>query len=514
MKFHKSLIDALPWEDALRRSLPSTGEFFPSRSEALAARTAKTAFLKHLQARLEVGRTPSRSEIVPVPRASGVTRPALDIGLADRVILAALASKLVELLEPHKDVTGLDLRVGSLPVEARRTFERRPMEELHEDDMAVVTTDVAAFYEYVDHETLTQEVVELTAEVDLSGAMREALGELQGRDFGLPQGPRGSDVFADLYLGQVERALSRAGWSAYRLRDEFVIPVRDRDAGRRALLDLEQELRLIGLSANPGKTDILDREPYISGVTQLEGRLRDAIVEQVSDTDPYAFDPEALEEALKGIDWEDLAKDHLEELFEGVLDEGTDEPASVANQVLAETLPALGAVDSDAPLDRLAELVDRYPHMTRETAFYLRLLGSGEHADRAVREVEELLLSGVFLFPWTTGWLFDVLARTSQPMSASLIDHLEGELITGELPWFALGRAVIALARAGAMPDQQLTEKLFAGGTVSARADITAAVRASAPDWRAEFESSIGPDEPLLRAILRPRKPRKPRKSR
>lgn len=445
-----------------------------------------------------------------MPRASGVTRPALDIGLGDRVILAALAGKLVELLEPHKDVTGLDLRLSSLPVTARRVFERRPMEDEHEGDMAVVTMDVASFYEYVDHQTLTQEVLELTAEVDLSGAIRDALGELQGRDYGLPQGPRGSDVFADLYLGQVERALSRAGWSPYRLRDEFLIPVRDRDVGRVALLDLEQELHLLGLSANPAKTDILERESYVAGVMQLEERLREAIVEQVSDSDSYAFDPEALEESLKEIDWGDLAQDRLEEVFEGVF-EDDDDAASIANHVLAETLPALGATDSDAPLNRLPQLVDSYPHMTREIALYLRLLDSGEHGGRAVREIEALLLSEIFLFPWTKGWLFDVLARTGQPLSAGLREHLENELITTELPWFALGRAVLALARDGVMPSQTLVDKLFADGTDSARADLAVAVRVSNPAWQDEFESSIGPDEPLLRAILRPPKPRKSR---
>ena len=506
MRFPKPLIDSLPWEPALNGSLPSTGEFFPSRSEPLAARTMKTPFLKHLLARLEVGRAASRSEVVRVPRASGVTRPALDVGLGDRVILAALASRLVEVLEPHKDVTGLDLRVGSVPVAARRTFERRPMEEQHEEDMAVATTDVAAFYEYVDHETLTQEVLELTAEVDLSGAIHEALGELQDRDFGLPQGPRGSDVFADLYLGKVERVLSRAGWSTYRLRDEFLIPVQDRDAGRRALLDLEQALRLVGLSANPAKTDILDRASYVADVTQLEERLRATIVEQVSESDAYAFDPEALEDALKDVDWEDLAQDRLEELFEGALDD-VDDLGSIANHVLAETLPALGATDSPAPLGRLSELIDSYPHMTREIALYLRLLDDGEHAGRAVADVEQLLVNGTFLYPWTKGWLFDVLARTDQPLSSILRAELEGDLVTGELPWFALGRAVIALARAGAMPGQKEIDRLFGDGTDSARADVAVAVRASTPDWQAEFESSIGPDEPLLRAILRPPKP-------
>lgn len=510
VRFDRSVIDSLPWQDALARSLPSTGEFFPSRSEAEAAPGAAGSFLKHLRARLEVGRPPARSEIVRVPRSSGVTRPALDVGLGDRVILAALAAKLVKLLESEADIAGLELRLASPPVGARRAFEQRPMRAEHKDDMAVVTMDVASFYEYVDHQTLTQEVLELTAEVDLSAAVREALGELQGRDFGLPQGPRGSDVLADIYLGQVERALSRAGWSHYRLRDEFLIPVRDRDAGRRALLDLEQELHLIGLSANPAKTDILERASYIAGVTQLEERLREAAVEQVSESDSYAFDPDALEESLEDIEWEDLTQDRLEEVFEGVF-EDADSVASIANHVLAETLPALGATDSPAPLDRLSELIESYPHMTREIAFYLRLLDSGEQAGRAIREVEALLVSGDFLYPWTKGWLYDVLARTDQELSAVLRGHLEQELITAELPWFAIGRVVLALAREDAMPSQSAIEKLFADGTDSARADIAVAVKESSPAWQTQFVASVGPDEPLLRAILRPPKPRKSR---
>jgi hypothetical protein len=510
MKFQASLIKELPWGNALDAALPSTGEFFPSRSESIAARNATGPFLTHLRARLEVGRKASRSEVVRVPRASGVTRPALDVSLADRVIIAALAARLVALLEPHNDLTGLELQLGPLPRTARRVFERQPMDDQHQTDMAVVVADVASFYEYVDHQTLTQEVLELTADVDLTDALRETLGELLGRDYGLPQGPRGSDVLADLYLGRIMRGLVRRGWSPYRLRDEFLIPVPDQAAGRYALLDLERHLHAVGLSCSPEKTDVLDRAAYVAGVTQLEERLREAVVEQLTDSDSYAFDPDALEESLKEVDWGDLEPDHLEELFEGLF-EDPDESASIANHVIAETLPVLAATDSVAPLDRLSELIDTYPQMTREISFYLRLLGNGEHAARAVGEVEALLLGDMFLYPWTTGWLFDVLARTAEPLSGPLRERLEHELITMDLPWFALGRAVIALARDGAMPRQMLIDELFGAGTDSARADITAAVRAAAPAWQSEFDSSIGPDEPLLRAILRPRKPRRKR---
>jgi hypothetical protein len=509
MKFSKELIAALPWERSLTLALPPTGEFFPSRVEAIAARGTENEYLNQLRAQLEVGRPPSRSEVVPVPRSSGVSRPALDVAVGDRVILTALALRVIELLEPYKHVAGLDLQVGSLPVAARREFERRPMEESHAGAMAIAVTDIASFYEYVDHETLAQEVVDLTADVELSAAVREALGELQERDIGLPQGPRGSDVFADLYLSQVDRRLARAGWAAYRLRDEFLVPVADKDEGRRALLDLEAELRAIGLSLNPAKTATWDRSAYIAGVEQLEEQLREAIVEQGSESDAYAFDSEAIENA----DWSDLDQDRLEQLCSAALAASGDQPISVTNHVLTETLPGLGAVDSAVPLDHLSELVAEFPHLTREIAIYLRLLKDGEHASRVVSEIQALLLGGMFIYPWTIGWLFDVLARTDQDLSPELDSHLERALIADELPWFALGRAVIALARDGAMPDQGTIDRLFVRATDSGRADIAWAVRDSNPPWRKAFESSIGPDQPLLLATMRPRRARRQRRS-
>jgi hypothetical protein len=434
------------------------------------------------------------------------------------VVLTALAAKTIEHLDPYKELIGLDLSLAPLATESRREFENQPMSAEHANDQAVLVADVAAFYEYVDHQALAQEILDLTADVDLSTAVSTALRELTGREFGLPQGPRGSDVFADLYLGQVVRKLTRKGWSIYRLRDEFLVPTIDEASGHAAQLDLEEALHSLGLSASPAKTDVLSDDEYVAGVTQIEARLKSAAISDYIDYGEsdslYAFDPEALEESMNEIDWEDLTPDRLEELFDGVFEEPEDSEnsAGISNHILAETLPLLGSAGSLVPLNRLAELVEVHPHMTRESALYLRLLGRGEHAAEALGVVEGLLLGEAFLYPWTVGWFYDVLARTDEAVSFEMRSRLEYDIAVKELPTFALGRAVIALGRQDALPDQSTINALFIAGTDSSRADIVSAVQLAKPDWKDDFNSSIGPDEPLLRAIAKPSKPPRPKR--
>ena len=181
----------------------------------------------------------SEPQIVWVPRRGSGSRPVPDVSFTERVVLEALVSQLGDELRPLQGA----LQLTSLrdPQEGdRAAFEKRPLEQPGD---VVVIADVASFYEYVDHDVLEQDVVELTGDVELALALRESLRDLMGRDIGIPQGPRASDLIADLYLSGTDRVVQRAGLDLQRFNDDFLFAAADRSDAERQLVRLEASLR-------------------------------------------------------------------------------------------------------------------------------------------------------------------------------------------------------------------------------------------------------------------------------
>jgi Reverse transcriptase (RNA-dependent DNA polymerase) len=293
------LLKRLDWAAALEETMSPRGEFFPSRIEAHAADVDRSRTLKLLDARLRKGRGLALAEGVAVPRRRLLTAVAHDIPFLDRVVVSALALETMRTLEPDADALAIHLSMKGPEEGDRAEFEQRPL--THEDAGAFVRSDVSAFYDYVDQDLLAVEIAELTGDVDLADATADVLHRLLGRGLGLPQGPRGADVFADLFLSDVDRRMSRAGIHSARLRDEYILATADDATSRRALRVLEDALRERGLGLNAGKTQILSRTDYETGMSVKTERMTAAVMEDAA-LAGYDFDPDAFEE----IDWSDL----------------------------------------------------------------------------------------------------------------------------------------------------------------------------------------------------------------
>ena len=78
-----------------------------------------------------------------------------------------------------------------------------------------------------------------------------------GRGYGVPQGPQGSDLFANLYLNVVDRQLLRARIPFDRHVDDYLLRSSSLPDARRHLLTLEASLRGIGLILNRQETQVL-----------------------------------------------------------------------------------------------------------------------------------------------------------------------------------------------------------------------------------------------------------------
>jgi hypothetical protein len=209
------------------------------------------------------------------------------------LVIEALAKRLVDRLADDADLLGLAAHIA--PVEGQKMdFERRPLRDPRPAYIAVA--DVASFYEYVDHDLLGAEIIELTGDPDLATAITSTLSELLGRRFGLPQGPQGSDVFASVYLSRVDRLLLRAGVAIERFNDDYLLRAESVARARRNLAALERSLRDLGLILNHEKTQVLTADQYEEGLSAYGDLLEAAAIATIELPPGYTFDPDAFED--------------------------------------------------------------------------------------------------------------------------------------------------------------------------------------------------------------------------
>ncbi|MCC3267582.1 hypothetical protein LJ752_16230 [Arthrobacter sp. zg-Y786] len=89
------------------------------------------------------------------------------------------------------------------------------------EDALLVDFDMAACYEYVDHDILAEELVIQTLDAEGVSALRALLHEIFPRGVGIPQAMEPSHLLADSYLYQVERNILRHGYMVHRYADDF-----------------------------------------------------------------------------------------------------------------------------------------------------------------------------------------------------------------------------------------------------------------------------------------------------
>jgi len=198
---------------------------------------------EHVRASLERGHQP-RYEMIPMPRGSTGDRPILYVDMVTRIAYASLVAVAEEYLDPPS-----------------RSFTRRHEFTEHGTTASsgshVVIGDVAACYEYVVPEVLTEELFLRSDKFDLVQHLATLLRSLSTFGRGLPQMLDASDRLADMYLAKVDRALDRQGLNWRRTADDYKIVVSRWEDANPALETLERELRAVGLILSADKTRIV-----------------------------------------------------------------------------------------------------------------------------------------------------------------------------------------------------------------------------------------------------------------
>lgn len=230
-----------------------------------------------------------------------------------------------------------------------------------------------------------------------------------GKRFGLPQGYRASDAFADLYIDMVERTLVRRGLPVWRYSDDFRIGSESRSAAYAAIEELDDELRRVGLALNDDKTFVQSADTYKTWVNRAENLINELAQELQTDLsgwDPYNEEPvepdaeEVWVAAAVGAltAWRD--RDH----------ESTAGPVGLANRrILTTALSILRTFEQPEGLPFCRSIVAAEPQLTPAIALYVSSVieEAGDPARRALRTL--VSDEDVYLNDWQRLWLLEPL---------------------------------------------------------------------------------------------------------
>ncbi|MFG1799507.1 RNA-directed DNA polymerase [Micromonospora carbonacea] len=251
---------------------------------------------------------------------------------------------------------------------ARRLNRRRP-------NWLMAETDVTSFYEYVDVNTLIDDLSSLPApkwSVDVLDGFLQAFNDLNNVS-GIPQGPDASGLLANLYLRPLDLELRSLGLPHYRYSDDIMIFGPDWVSLRDAILRMTRLLRGRRLSLSAGKTDII---PGSAVPARLEDKEKDAIT--------YG-----IERSIPGS----LAD--LKRFFDRI----TSSAGPPSSRNLKFSFTQLRLAESCHAVPWLLNNLGEVPHLAREALTYLSCC----HAKRpkiAAVVAESLANSKLVLYPY------------------------------------------------------------------------------------------------------------------
>ena len=262
-------------------------------------------FASLVSSRLLAGARNGRATIVNARKAHQAIRPVPILGIAERIAYEALTEWVLPIdaeVMPTQDTNPYRRFIFGPIKHALAKVNQTPglkLSDLRAD--YVVQADIAAFYQYVDHSVLLDELQMQTGNIDGSRMIVDLLAEVQGARFGLPQLLHASDRLAEMYMAIIHRNLIRRGFSVWRYNDDFRFAVEGYANAQQVVEDLSEVAQSIGLISNDSKTYIQRFGTYLQkffSVADLEDDERTTLENMVIDSGDY----EEVEEAVKLAD--------------------------------------------------------------------------------------------------------------------------------------------------------------------------------------------------------------------
>jgi hypothetical protein len=342
-------------------------------------------------------------------------RPLPYLGLVERIVYRALARSCTASFKAMDRSTDAYLRFLKAPIAYAES--RQPRREpqdilsffLFDTPVSyVVKTDVVAFYQYIDHAILADELLAHGANFDHVQALVQLLSECQGRSFGLPQLLDASDWLSEVYIDRMERQLIRHGLATWRYNDDFRIACDTYPDALGAIEQLDSAARSIGLTLSESKTYTYTLDNYAStsyGLTVTESRQ----VVEVEDVETVVGD---YTDDFNDDDGQSAKLLLSRAKPDQDPDDGIDLKRASTDQVrvLRRALGALTSVADPAAIEYVEDVVNFIPSLTPSVTRYLVAVAQIEEAK--VREALTRLTEHVSANDWQHLWWVSAIHET------------------------------------------------------------------------------------------------------
>jgi Reverse transcriptase (RNA-dependent DNA polymerase) len=312
--------------------------------------------------------------------------------------------------------------------ESYSRFLLGPLEE--QNCKFVVKLDVAAYYQYIDHERLLDEVVSQTGD-DLAISLAiEVLQSSSSRRFGLPQLNTASDFLSEIYIGPMHRQLARTGIPVWRYADDFRLACRSYGEALQALEEADNAAREIGLVLNESKSWIQKTTGYRDGLSHVLDRERELLSDLEIEPESLDYDDFMLAVGrlgrVGGLDENDdlepaepsHGSHHLaasKSVLDRWLEEDEDDEsqrqadAHVTAKLLGRALRILGGALNPIAIGHATAMLVHEPSLTPAIAKYLNRLSSSD-PDSVRMALDEVTERNV-LNAWQRLWLANSAAQ-------------------------------------------------------------------------------------------------------
>lgn len=196
------------------------------------------------------GRISLPHETLAMPRKRFGPRPVTVSSTAARVAYSALVEGLGKSLGPRSRDDGNWETFKSFAIASEAEY--------------IAKFDIASFYEYIDHQLLTQQVLSHTLNPESIEQLTAVLGSVIGGARGLPQLLTASDHLSDAYISKLERRLVRDGYSVMRFADDFTAACDSWETANVIIERAAEYARDLGLVLSSEKTTINKRATLIA----------------------------------------------------------------------------------------------------------------------------------------------------------------------------------------------------------------------------------------------------------
>ena len=489
-------------------------------------------FADSLFQQIESGKyAPDRAYLVHVPKPGYGTRPAALLTLADRTVYHALVSRLRTRIE--KQLLGADVVMwprGTRSFKRWTDFERSP---LMPGVTHVVLVDVAGYYDQIPHAELGELLGEVGGRRSSIDTLVEFLDRIMGSPRGLPQGLDASDALATAYLTRVDAALAREGYHFARHGDDYRIAGRGYSHARAALFLAETELRRCGLMLNGSKSHPIRRATYERDVgaprelleattetlvdtrlkelsssgDELEAALKAAGLDEVGWALFY-HETATLDEAIQALrpsitpDKGEIAARLFREILKRTPEKEGGLSSDVFHQVMVPALIRLSAARQASEVDRIGELLIKFPDKTEALVAYLLSVKDIANQD-VVDQIKKALAAPMFRTGWELAWLVRALVECGSNADGATVEKIRGIASDEKGDWMSRIEAIRFLLQRGEL-DNVVLRGLYALCPAPFRADLAAAVYSmlKRPSWARDFVARAS-QEPVNALILR-----------